>query len=54
MLSSGSQRFRKETGRDPIGEIRYELAASRGDPSQERDVAWTLRLRVGMITGKKC
>ena len=49
---SASQRYRKETGRDPIGEIREELAAAWGDPSQEREVTWTLRLRVGMITGR--
>jgi|SRR5208337_3189499 len=50
---SGSQRFRKETGRDPIGEIRDDLAAAWGDPDQEREVAWTLFLRLGMITGTK-
>ena len=37
----------------PIDEIRDDLAAAWGDPSQEREVAWTLRLRVGMITGTK-
>ena len=29
------------------------LAAAWGDPDQEREVAWTLFLRVGMITGTK-
>jgi len=53
MLSSGSWRYRIETRRDPIGEIREELAAAWGDPDQEREVTWTLRLRVGMITGTK-
>jgi hypothetical protein len=28
---SGSQRFRKETGRDALDEIRDELAAARGN-----------------------
>jgi len=51
--SSTSQRYRIETRRDPIGEIREELAAAWGDPDQEREVAWTFFLRVGMITGTK-
>ena len=50
---SGSQRYRKETRRDPIGEIRDDLVAAWGDPDQQREVAWTLFLRVGMITGTK-
>ena len=50
---SNSQRYRKETRRDPIDEIRGELAAAWGDPDQQREVAWTLFLRVGMITGTK-
>jgi hypothetical protein len=33
--------------------IRGELAAAWGDPDQQREVAWTLFLRVGMITGTK-
>ena len=37
----------------PIDEIWDDLAAAWGDPDQEREVAWTLRLRVGMITGTK-
>jgi len=50
---SGSQRFGKETDRDPIGEFRDDLAAAWGNPDQGREVAWTLFLRVGMITGTK-
>jgi SAM-dependent methyltransferase len=46
---SGSQRYRKETGRDAIDEIRGELTASWGDPSEEREVAWDLHLRVGRV-----
>jgi hypothetical protein len=38
----------------PIEDIGEDLAPSRGDPDQEWEVTWTLRLRVGMITGKKC
>jgi hypothetical protein len=30
-----------------------ELTTAWGDPSQEREVAWTLCLRVGIITGTK-
>src|SRR5271157_455253 len=37
----------------PIEDIGEDLAASRGDPDQEREVTWTLHLRVGMITGTK-
>jgi SAM-dependent methyltransferase len=48
---SGSQRYRKETERDPIDEIREELTAAWGDPTEEREVAWDLHLRVGRITG---
>ncbi len=50
---SSSRRYRIETRREPIGEIRDDLAAAWGDPDQEREVAWTLFLRVGMITGTK-
>jgi len=51
---SASLRYRKQTGGEPTDEIRDELAGAWGDPDQEREVAWTLFLRVGMITGKKC
>lgn len=47
---SGSQRYRTETGRDPIEPIREELAAAWGDPSRVREVAWDLHLRVGRVT----
>ena len=48
---SGSQRFRKEAGRDTLDEFRDELAAAWGDPEGEREVAWDLHLRVGRISG---
>lgn len=46
---SGSQSYRKGTGRDPIEEIRDDLTAAWGDPEQEREVAWDLHLRVGRV-----
>jgi ubiquinone/menaquinone biosynthesis C-methylase UbiE len=46
---SGSQQFRKETGRDALDEIRNELVAAWGDPSEEREVVWDLHLRVGRV-----
>ena len=49
---SGSQRYRKETGRDPLDEIRNDLAGAWGDPQQEREVGWDLHLRVGRVTGR--
>jgi hypothetical protein len=48
---SGTQRFRKETGRDPLDEIREELAAAWGDSHKIREVAWDLHLRVGRVIG---
>ena len=47
---SASQRFRKETGRDALDEVRDELAAAWGDPSREREVAWDLHVRVGRVS----
>jgi SAM-dependent methyltransferase len=46
---SGTERYRNKTGRDPIGEIRDELTKAWGDPDQEREIAWTLFLRVGRL-----
>jgi SAM-dependent methyltransferase len=48
---SGSCRHRKATGRDPLGEIRDELAAAWGNSDQQRDVTWDLHLRVGRVPG---
>ena len=49
---SGSQRYRKETGRDPLEEIREELVAAWGDPDRERDVAWICISWSGYLTKK--
>ena len=43
------QRVSPETERDPIDVIRDELAAAWSDPSQERQIAWDLHLRVGTV-----
>lgn len=48
---SGSCRYCKATGRDPVDEICKELARDWGDPVHEREVAWDLHLRVGRIAG---
>jgi hypothetical protein len=47
---SGSQRYRKETGRDPIDEVRDELTAAWGDSYNVRMVGWDLHLRVGRVS----
>ena len=47
---SASLRYGKQTGRDPIDEIREELAEAWGDPEQERQVAWELFMRVGRVS----
>jgi ubiquinone/menaquinone biosynthesis C-methylase UbiE len=47
---SASLRYLTQTGRDPIDEIRDELAGAWGDPQQERQVTWDLFMRVGRIT----
>jgi ubiquinone/menaquinone biosynthesis C-methylase UbiE len=49
---SASLRYRTQTGRDPIGEIRDDLTKAWGDPDQDRQIAWDLFMRVGMITGR--
>jgi ubiquinone/menaquinone biosynthesis C-methylase UbiE len=46
---SGSQRYRKETGKDPLDAIRDELTAAWGDSYNVRMVAWGLHLRVGRV-----
>jgi ubiquinone/menaquinone biosynthesis C-methylase UbiE len=47
---SASLRYSTQTGRDPMDEIRDELAGAWGDPQQERQVAWDLFMRVGRIS----
>jgi len=47
---SASLRYRTQTGREPMDEIRDELAGAWGDPQQERQVAWDLFMRVGRIS----
>jgi hypothetical protein len=44
---SSFQRYQKETGRDPLDEIREGLTAAWGDPARERTVAWPIFLRAG-------
>lgn len=46
---SAAQSYRKKTGRDPIDEVRDDLASAWGDPEQRREVAWDLSLRVGRV-----
>ena len=46
---SASLRFRNQTGRDPLDELREELKAAWGDPAQERQVVWDLHLRAARI-----
>jgi hypothetical protein len=50
---SASLRYRTQTGRDPIDEIREELVAAWGDPQQEQQVTWDLHFRVGRIKATK-
>jgi SAM-dependent methyltransferase len=47
---SATQRYRKETGKDPIALIADELKAAWGDPNQARDVIWPVRLRIGRVS----
>jgi SAM-dependent methyltransferase len=42
---SSCQRYQKETGKDPIEEVRSELAAAWGPPEQVRTVTWPIFLR---------
>jgi ubiquinone/menaquinone biosynthesis C-methylase UbiE len=48
---SGSCRYRKATGQEPLYEIGDELAAAWGNPDEQRDVTWDLHLRVGKVAG---
>jgi SAM-dependent methyltransferase len=44
---SATNRYRKETGRDPVDEVRGDLAAVWGDPGQVRTVRWPMMMRAG-------
>ncbi|HET6724573.1 MAG TPA: class I SAM-dependent methyltransferase [Gammaproteobacteria bacterium] len=44
---SGVQRYLKDTGRDPVGEVETELRAAWGDPDTVRSVSWPLKVRIG-------
>jgi ubiquinone/menaquinone biosynthesis C-methylase UbiE len=46
---SSTQRYRKQTGDDPIALIADGLKAAWGDPERTRDVVWPLNLRVGRV-----
>jgi SAM-dependent methyltransferase len=46
---SGVNRYRKDTGRDPVAALGRRLAAVWGDPGQARPVRWPLHLRVGRV-----
>ena len=46
---SAVQRHRKETGRDPLDEIRDGLAAAWGDPQDKRTITWPIFLRAGRV-----
>jgi SAM-dependent methyltransferase len=42
-------RYRKATGRDPVAEVRDDLAAAWGDPAAPRLVRWPIRVRAGRV-----
>ena len=44
---SSTQRYRKQTGADPLVLIADDLKAAWGDPERTRDVVWPVSLRVG-------
>jgi ubiquinone/menaquinone biosynthesis C-methylase UbiE len=48
---SATRRAREATGRDPIEQIRSELAAAWGDEKAGKLVRWPLRFRVGRTEG---
>jgi SAM-dependent methyltransferase len=48
---SGSCAYRKMNNREPVDEVREDLAAAWGDPQQQRDVTWNLYMRVGTVAG---
>jgi len=46
---SASQRYRIRTGQDPLELIKEDLAAAWGDPQENRNVTWPLRVRAGRV-----
>lgn len=44
---SSVQRYRKETGRDPLAEVMDGLTAAWGDPAEARTVHWPIFIRAG-------
>jgi len=44
---SSFQRYQKETGRDPLDEVRDGLTAAWGDPAGVRTVIWPIFIRAG-------
>lgn len=44
---SASQRYLRETGKDPIDTVRDELVAAWGDPAQPRWIHWPVFMRAG-------
>jgi SAM-dependent methyltransferase len=46
---SSVMRCRRQTGTDPLPELRSTLLPAWGDPHRERPVAWPLHLRVGRL-----
>jgi len=46
---SAVQRYRKQHGEDPVGELEPALAVSWGSPDQPRRVTWPVHLRVGRV-----
>jgi SAM-dependent methyltransferase len=50
---SASLRYHRQTGLDPIDEIRDQLASAWGEFHIERPVTWDLHLRVGRVTARR-
>jgi hypothetical protein len=46
---SATQRYRKETGYDPLDLVRSDLESAWGDPDKPRLVTWPIYLRVGKV-----
>lgn len=46
---SATQRCARETGRDPIPDLRVRLASVWGDPATRRRVTWPLAMRFGAL-----
>ncbi|HET6655376.1 MAG TPA: class I SAM-dependent methyltransferase [Gammaproteobacteria bacterium] len=44
---SGVQRYLKDTGRDPVGEVDGNLRSAWGDPDTAQSVTWPLAVRAG-------